>query len=119
MCKDYKSTGIIYTTYKESDRSCNMAELKLPVNYNNLKSAERARVREKYIKRQNGCCWYCKEPLTGPPAEDVRRLNVTRYLFPPGFFRWPIHLHHDHNTGMTIGAVHAYCNAVLWQYHNE
>jgi hypothetical protein len=30
-----------------------------------------------------------------------------------------VHLHHSHETGMTIGAVHARCNAVLWQYHGE
>jgi hypothetical protein len=28
-------------------------------------------------------------------------------------------LHHCHQTGLTIGAVHAKCNAVLWQYHGE
>ena len=32
------------------------------------------------------------------------------------FFKWPVHLHHCHDTGMTTGAVHCYCNAVLWQY---
>jgi hypothetical protein len=40
-------------------------------------------------------------------------------LFPKNFLKWPVHLHHSHDTGMTIGAVHSYCNAVLWQYHNE
>ena len=28
----------------------------------------------------------------------------------------PIHLQHSHNTGVTEGAVHNYCNAVMWQY---
>lgn len=32
---------------------------------------------------------------------------------------YPVHLHHDHKTGLTIGAVHAKCNAVLWQYYGE
>ncbi|AGI61771.1 hypothetical protein VCO139_0016 [Vibrio phage VCO139] len=40
-------------------------------------------------------------------------------LFPKNMFQYPIHLHHDHNTGMTIGAVHARCNAVLWEYYGE
>jgi hypothetical protein len=31
----------------------------------------------------------------------------------------PIHLQHDHDTGLTEGAVHAYCNAVLWQYEGR
>jgi hypothetical protein len=46
-----------------------------------------------------------------------KKINVD--LFPPNFFKWPVHLHHDHRTGMTIGAVHCRCNAVLWQYHGE
>lgn len=25
----------------------------------------------------------------------------------------------DHKTGMTEGAVHNYCNAVMWQYENR
>ena len=47
------------------------------------------------------------------------RMYITNSLFPPNFFKWPVHLHHSHDTGMTIGAVHARCNAVLWQYHGE
>jgi len=30
-----------------------------------------------------------------------------------------MHLHHNHETDMTEGAVHAYCNAVLWQYEGK
>jgi hypothetical protein len=30
-----------------------------------------------------------------------------------------IHLQHCHKTNMTEGAVHAYCNAVLWQYEGK
>lgn len=30
--------------------------------------------------------------------------------------RYPVHLQHNHDTGMTEGAVHARCNAVMWQY---
>jgi hypothetical protein len=40
-------------------------------------------------------------------------------LFPELFLKYPVHLHHSHVTGLTIGAVHAYCNAVLWVYHDE
>ncbi len=28
--------------------------------------------------------------------------------------RWPTHLHHDHDTGLTIGAAHGACNIWLW-----
>jgi hypothetical protein len=31
----------------------------------------------------------------------------------------PVHLQHSHVTGLTEGAVHAFCNAVLWQYEGR
>ena len=89
------------------------------VNYNELHSSERKKVRELYIKEQGGLCCHCNEPLDKDPAEHIRKLSVNKKLFPPNFFKWPVHLHHDHNTGMTKGAIHNYCNAVLWQYHGE
>jgi hypothetical protein len=49
----------------------------------------------------------------------MKRYPIDRELFPPGFFNYPVHLHHSHNSGLTIGAVHSYCNAVLWHYHGE
>lgn len=49
----------------------------------------------------------------------LRGMTVNMKLFPPNFFKHPVHLHHDHQTGMTIGAVHNHCNAVLWQYYGE
>ena len=93
--------------------------MKLPVNYDELHHKERRIVREEYVEQQDGRCCHCGEPLNGNPADAVANKQVDRTLFPPGFFRWPVHLHHDHNTGMTIGAVHNQCNAVLWQYYDE
>ena len=93
--------------------------MRLPVNYNALHYTERKKVREEYARRQNGLCYYCKEPLNGNPAEAVLKKPVTKRLFPDGFFKWPVHLHHSHKTGMTIGAVHNYCNAVLWEHDHE
>jgi hypothetical protein len=61
----------------------------------------------------------CKQPLTKEPSKEVGVLKINECLFPKNFFSFPIHLHHDHKTGLTIGAVHAKCNAVLWQYHGE
>jgi hypothetical protein len=90
-----------------------------PVNYSQLKPKERRVVREDYVNFQEGLCYYCKAPLSGAPALDVSNKRVDRRLFPDGFFRWPVHLHHDHVTGMTIGAVHNHCNAVLWEYDGE
>ena len=93
--------------------------MELPVNYNHLHYTERTVVREVYIKQQNGLCYHCGKPLKGKPSKSVNRKQVKKVLFPPNFFKWPVHLHHSHETGMTIGAVHSYCNAVLWQYHGE
>tara|TARA_R100000750_G_C2328631_1_gene89241 strand:- start:37 stop:309 length:273 start_codon:yes stop_codon:yes gene_type:complete len=90
--------------------------MKLPVNYTKLRYSRKRIVREEYIKLQNGLCYYCNKPLKEKAAKD-KPVNIA--LFPKGFFQWPIHLHHNHDTGMTIGAVHNYCNAVLCQYHGE
>lgn len=91
----------------------------LPVNYDKLPQAKRRLVREEYVRLQDGLCHHCGAPLTGNPTKEVEALWVRTALFPPGFFRNPVHLHHHHDTGMTIGAVHARCNAVLWQYNGE
>ena len=91
----------------------------LPVNYNSLTPARRKAVREEYVRIQGGLCSHCKAPLNGKPAPKVLNKKVTASLYPKGFFRWPIHLHHSHKTGMTIGAVHCHCNAVLWEYQGE
>lgn len=91
----------------------------LPQNYDALDRYKRREVREEYIKKQGGKCYHCGADLEKQPCSSVRCLPVTEKLFPPGFFKYPVHLHHDHNTGLTIGAVHAYCNAVLWEHHGE
>jgi len=88
----------------------------LPIHYPSTHWAKRKKAREQYVTEQNGLCHHCKQPLTTRPKRTQR---IDESLFPPNFMKWPIHLHHDHDTGMTIGAVHAYCNAVLWQYHGE
>lgn len=93
--------------------------MKLPVNYDALHFAERKIVREKYIKKQGNLCYHCGQSLSSEPSNSVKKMTVNRKLFPKKFFEYPIHLHHSHDTGMTIGAVHCYCNAVLWQYFSE
>ena len=93
-----------------------MDGLSLPKDYRLLTQPQRRLVREEYRRIQKDNCAHCGTPLTTPP---VIRRAISSHLFPVGFFRHPIHLHHSHKTGMTIGAIHAYCNAVLWQYHGE
>lgn len=88
----------------------------LPINYNKLTRQERRLVRLQYISLQNNLCYWCKTNLDIPP---VHTQWINTKLFPIGFFNYPIHLQHCHKTHMTEGAVHAYCNAVMWQYHGR
>lgn len=91
----------------------------LPQNYNHLTSQQRREVREEYIRIQDNKCAHCNLPLDKDPPLVIQCKKINKRLFPPNFFKWPVHLHHNHSTGMTIGAVHALCNAVLWEYHGE
>lgn len=93
--------------------------MKLPVNYENLNWQERKQCREIYTSKQKYLCWFCGQHLYHDPPDFILRKKINKKAFPPNFFKWPIHLHHSHKTGLTIGAVHNYCNAVLWQYHGE
>lgn len=93
--------------------------MELPVNYDRLTREERREVRLEYVRVQGGKCQYCELPLDEEPSNEVRGAWIDRDLFPTGFLQSPVHLHHDHKTGMTIGAVHARCNAYLWQYKGE
>lgn len=93
--------------------------MNLPQDYRTLSQAQRKLVREEYIKVQSGKCHYCKSDLNGSPAPTIAKLPIQKKLFPAMFFKNPIHLHHSHETGLTIGAVHSHCNAVLWQYEHE
>ena len=90
--------------------------MNLPIDYTKLTPSQRREVRLKYIDLQEGKCYWCKEPLNKAPKQD-KKINWS--LFPSGFRNHPIHLQHCHDTGMTEGAVHMYCNAVMWQYHGK
>ncbi|WP_433942346.1 hypothetical protein [Brevundimonas diminuta] len=96
-----------------------MPDPKLPAAYAALDWQERRRVREAYVQHQSGACHHCEAPLSGLPPQSIRDKWINWRLFPKNFLRHPVHLHHSHETGLTIGAVHALCNAVLWQYHGE
>ena len=87
-----------------------------PQHYPSLGTKERAVLRQQYSRVQGFTCYYCAGDLSIRPPEDKA---IIWRLFPKHFLKYPVHLHHNHKTGLTIGAVHAYCNAVLWQYHKE
>lgn len=87
--------------------------------YDDLTQPERQQLRNLYVQAQDGKCCHCQEPLDGPPAESVSGREITPDLYPPNFFRFSVHLHHNRKTGLTVGEVHNYCNAVLWEHHGE
>lgn len=89
----------------------------LPTEYAKLSVPERQWVRAEYIRRQKGLCWYCHEDIFQDPPKRVLDKPVNWSLFPKNFLKHPIHLQHNHETGLTEATVHAYCNAVLWEYH--
>lgn len=91
----------------------------LPTKYSKLTQKERFNVRMAYIVAQGRRCSYCQNLFTELPPEEVYNRKINVKLFPRNFFEYPVHLHHNHETDMTIGAVHAHCNAVLWQFHGE
>lgn len=91
----------------------------LPVKYTELSSSERKKLRSQYIQEQEGMCMFCNESLLENPPKEITNKKIKWELFPPNFLTHPVHLQHCHKTGMTEGAVHAYCNAVMWQYHGR
>ncbi|AUR86309.1 hypothetical protein NVP1084O_102 [Vibrio phage 1.084.O._10N.261.49.F5] len=93
--------------------------MKLPINYKESHWAVRKQAREQYCIIQMWKCCHCKEDLMFNPPKHIMDKPLNMKLFPKGMLDHPIHLHHCHKTGMTIGAVHAKCNAVLWQYYGE
>lgn len=88
----------------------------LPVDYTKLNYAERKAVRLQYIEQQKCLCFYCGHPLNEDAPPYIKNKKINWKLFPQNFLKYPIHLQHNHYTGMTEGAVHSYCNAVMWQY---
>tara|TARA_S200002703_G_C3728826_1_gene224011 strand:- start:225 stop:512 length:288 start_codon:yes stop_codon:yes gene_type:complete len=91
----------------------------LPIDYTKLHSRERRKVREQYVSEQKGKCYYCGGDLSKEPPQYIAEKEINLDLFPPNFLKYPVHLQHNHDTGMTEGAVHAYCNAVMWEYEGK
>jgi hypothetical protein len=96
-----------------------MTDYILPVPYSKTPYWERKQIREQYARIQGGKCYWCHQDLAGKPRSDVLALHVNLNIFPPNFLKHPVHLQHNHDTDMTEGAVHARCNAVMWQYHGR
>lgn len=93
--------------------------MKLPTAYRDLTIPQKREVREQYIALQDNKCFYCGHSLFEEPPTEITEMEVNWRLFPQNFLQYPIHLQHSHVTGMTEGSVHAYCNAVMWQYEKR
>ncbi len=93
--------------------------MKLPINYEKADWRKRREAREQYVWDQDDKCMHCGEHFDDGPPTSVTEKKIDWSMFPPNFLEYPIHLQHNHSTGMTEGAVHAYCNAVMWQYHGR
>ena len=94
-------------------------EMDLPKDYTKLNTKTRKEVREEYIKRQENKCMFCHTSLDENPDSSITNKKINWKLFPIGFMKNPIHLQHCHKSGLTEGAVHAYCNAVMWCYEGR
>ena len=57
----------------------------LPVRYDLLSSAKKKKVREEYVKLQDGLCWHCGNSLSGKPHASVTSKSLDMRLFPPIF----------------------------------
>lgn len=93
--------------------------MKLPTKYDGLTPTQKRKVREQYMEEQNNKCMFCTESLLKPAPKHITDKPINWKLFPPNFLKSPIHIQHDHDTGMTEGVVHNYCNAVMWQYEGR
>lgn len=92
----------------------------LPILYEDIICSEmRKEVREEYIKIQKNLCLFCKNSLSSKPSEKSLSFKLNKRLFPKNFFNYPLHIHHSHKTGLTIGVVHAICNGILWEYYGQ
>jgi hypothetical protein len=94
-------------------------EFKLPTEYSKIPYTWRHKVRAMYEREQKGLCMYCNCELNKPAPDFITAQSINWNLFPTNFMESPIHLHHDHDTDKTIGVIHNYCNAVLWQYEGK
>ena len=93
-----------------------------PQRYRDLNTSQRRKLREQYVEYFRGRCLYCSERLGDKPhkfvcesADDIEWNNLPGGK--EGFLSNPVHLHHDQETGLTLGPVHALCNAHSWHFY--
>jgi len=94
---------------------------KFPQRHRDLNTDQRRKLRDEYIECSRGRCAYCEEMLDDEPHAFVRQSadQIEWDNLPgskEGFLKDPVHLHHDHETGLTLAAIHALCNAHSWHF---
>jgi hypothetical protein len=104
---------------KIETKPMNQSKFTLPLRYMEISQPVRRLVRMQYIEEQNGLCYYCGCNINEQPPENITNKQINHELFPENFLKYPIHLRRNKDTDLTEGAVHAYCNAVLWQYERR
>ena len=108
----YGSTTEIYHAYGSP----------FPQRYHDLNTNQRHKLRDEYVEHVRGRCLYCSLKLDGKPSRIVRdSADEIEWDDLPGgkegFLKNPVHLHHDHETGLTLAAIHALCNAHSWHFY--
>lgn len=88
----------------------------LPADYRGLNWQARRAVRQQYAEMQHNECFYCGGSLNEDTPKELKEIPIDWSLFPQNFLAYPVHLQHNHSTGMTEGAVHSLCNAIMWNY---
>jgi len=106
--------------YTRAQLRAQQERLQIPAMYDALTWYERSLVREEYIILQKGACYWCKETLLHDTSEELKAsYPLDPRYWPEEFLKHPVHLHHCHRSGLTLGATHAYCNAILAMYYGE
>lgn len=87
--------------------------------YSEMTSNDRRSLRERMERAQGGECWYCSTPLYMSPPSHIENYKYNKRIFPPNMLKYPVHLHHDHETDACLGAVHAKCNVYMWEVEGQ
>lgn len=93
-----------------------------PQRYRDLNISQKQELRDQYVDYFRGRCVYCDRQLDDEPHKFVcQSADEIEWDALPGgkegFLKNPVHLHHDHETGLTLGPVHAQCNAHSWHFY--
>jgi len=87
-------------------------KLELPIKYSSLSGERLSAVKEAYTCLQRERCWLCGNNLWDLPKYIVENPKLMGLCGNQLAEHSPLHLHHDHDTGLTLGVTHAECNII-------